>query len=391
VPASAKHNQEDDVTLAAHQADGLLGATKPMSQHPVFNEQPMKLGIFSSNCSGGMIMSDAPTGFRVTWEQQLDIAQTADRLGLEAMVPVGRWTGFRGNTNFNGVCFETYTWAAGIAQATENIGVFTTTHVPTVHPIVGAKMATTIDHISGGRFGMNLVMGWFGPEMELFGGKQRDHDERYAFGQEWIDFANELWSKHGDFDHEGTYFQAKGAHAYPKPVQAPRPVLINAGASPAGIEYSARNVDVNLIASPLEEMPAYVKNIKSLANDKYERDIDVWTYCLVICRETEKEAREAHRRIIDAGDWPGAQIIMDVLGIESASFGTQIKQFQERFIAGWGGPNLIGTPEQVAEQFHELNEAGMGGAIFGFHDYAKELKEFGDEVLPLMKKHGLRQ
>jgi alkanesulfonate monooxygenase SsuD/methylene tetrahydromethanopterin reductase-like flavin-dependent oxidoreductase (luciferase family) len=378
------------VTLAAHEADGLLGATQPTSAHPVFNDQPMKLGIFSSNCSGGMIMSDEPTGFRVTWDQQLEIARTADELGLEAMVPVGRWTGFRGNTNFNGVCFETYTWAAGIAQATENIGVFTTTHVPTVHPIVGAKMATTIDHISGGRFGMNLVMGWFGPEMELFGAKQREHDERYAYGQEWLDFAEELWTIHGDFDHDGRFFQAKNAHAYPKPVQAPRPVLLNAGASPAGIDFSARNVDVNLIASPLEEMPRYVRNIKSIANNSYERDIDVWTYCLVICRETEQEARAAHQRIIDAGDWPGAQIIMDVLGIESASFGTQIKQFQERFIAGWGGPNLIGTPEQVAEQFHELSEAGMAGAIFGFLDYAKELKEFGDEVLPLMQKGGLR-
>lgn len=378
------------MTLSAHEADGLLGGTKPTSEHPVFNDQPMKLGVFSSNCSGGMIMSDAPTGFRVTWDQQLEIAREADRLGLEAMVPVGRWTGFRGDTNFNGVCMETYTWAAGIAQATENIGVFTTTHVPTIHPIVAAKMATTIDHISGGRFGMNLVMGWFGPEMELFGGKQRPHDERYAYGQEWLEFAEELWTKYGDFDHDGEFFQSKGAHAYPKPIQAPRPALLNAGASPAGIEFSARNVDVNLIASPLEEMPDYVKNIKSMANDKYERDIDVWTYCLVICRETEAEAKAAHQAIIDAGDWPGAQIIMDVLGIESASFGTQIKQFQERFIAGWGGPNLIGTPEQVAEQFHELHEAGMGGAIFGFLDYAKELKEFGEEVLPIMQKNGLR-
>ena len=141
------------MTLPMHEQDGLLGATKDLHENPVFNDQKMKLGIFSSNCSGGVIMSDAPTGFRVTWDQQLQIAGTADRLGLEAMVPVGRWTGFRGNTNFNGVCFETYTWAAGLAQATENIGIFTTTHLPTVHPIVGAKMATTIDHISGGGSG----------------------------------------------------------------------------------------------------------------------------------------------------------------------------------------------------------------------------------------------
>ncbi len=350
----------------------------------------MKLGIFSSNCSGGVIMSDAPTGFRVTWDQQLEIARTADALGMEAIVPVGHWTGFRGNTNFNGVCFETYTWAAGLAQATEDIAVFCTTHVPTVHPIVAAKMATTVDHISRGRFGMNLVRGWFTPEMKLFGRKQLEHDERYAYGQEWLDFVQRLWTEKGDFDVDGTYFQSKGAHAYPKPVLDPRPVLLNAGASPAGMDFSARNVDVNLIALPQEEMADYVKRIKALARDKYDRDIEVWTYCLVIARETEQEARVVHRSIIDQGDWPGAQIIMDVLGLQSESFGTQIKQFQERFIAGWGGPNLIGNPEQVADQFGEFSEAGLSGAIFGFLDYAKEVKEFGEEVMPALRKIGLR-
>lgn len=378
------------MTYPMHEADGLLGKYKSVKDNPVFNDQKLKLGVFSSNCSGGVIMSHAPTDFRVTWEQQLQIARTADELGMEAMVPVGRWTGFGGETNFNGVCFETYTWAAGLAQATENIGIFTTTHVPTVHPIVAAKMATTNDHISNGRFGMNLVMGWFTPEMELFGRKQLEHDERYAYGQDWLDFANRLWNEPGSFDFESTYFQSKNAHAYPKPVQDPRPALLNAGASPAGQEFSARNVDINLIALPTEEMPAYVKGIRSLANDKYEREIDVWTYCLVVCRETEKEAKAAQKAILDQGDWPGAQNIMDVLGLQSQSFGTQIKQFQERFIAGWGGPNLVGTPEQVAEQFAELSDAGLGGAIFGFHDYARELKEFGDEVMPLLRKHGLR-
>jgi dimethylsulfone monooxygenase len=306
-------------------------------------------------------------------------------------VPVGRWTGFRGNTNFNGVCFETYTWAAGLAQATENIAVFTTSHVPTVHPIVAAKMATTIDHIAGGRFGLNLVMGWFTPEMELFGRKQLEHDERYAYGQEWLDFVEQLWDEPGDFEFEGKYFQSHNAHAYPKPVLDPRPALLNAGSSAAGIEFSARNVDVNLIALPTEEMPEYIKRIKDLARDKYDREIQVWTYCLIICRETEEEARAAHREIIDKGDWPGAEIIMGVLGLESESFGTQIKQFQERFIAGWGGPNLIGTPAQVAEQFQEFSDAGIDGAIFGFLDYAKEIKEFGDEVMPELEKAGLRR
>lgn len=55
------------------------------------------------------------------------------------------------------------------------------------------------------------------------------------------------------------------------------------------------------------------------------------------------------------------------------------------------GAALIGTPEQITEQFAELSEAGLSGAIFGFHDYVRELKEFGQEVMPLMRRHGLRR
>jgi alkanesulfonate monooxygenase SsuD/methylene tetrahydromethanopterin reductase-like flavin-dependent oxidoreductase (luciferase family) len=61
-----------------------------------------------------------------------------------------------------------------------------------LHPIVAAKAAITIDRISGGRFALNLVMGWVPPEMEMFGGEQRQHDERYAFGQAWVDFVMQL-------------------------------------------------------------------------------------------------------------------------------------------------------------------------------------------------------
>ena len=60
------------MTLAMHEQDGLLGATKDLRTNPVFNDQKLKLGVFSSNCGGGVIMSDAPTGFRVTWATTID-------------------------------------------------------------------------------------------------------------------------------------------------------------------------------------------------------------------------------------------------------------------------------------------------------------------------------
>jgi alkanesulfonate monooxygenase SsuD/methylene tetrahydromethanopterin reductase-like flavin-dependent oxidoreductase (luciferase family) len=389
-------------TLSASERLGLAATdprpdneTRPVRDrrqtNPLLNDQPMKLGLFGVNCSYGLIMSHAPSGYEVTWEHTKSIARQADRMGLEVLVPVARWKGFGGSTNFNGNCFETYTWAAGLAEATENIAIASTSHLPTVHPIVAAKAATTIDRISGGRFALNLVMGWVPPEMEMFGGEQREHDQRYAFGQEWIDYAKRLWSEPGGFDVDGSFFHGRDVEAYPKPHQAPHPVLLNAGNSPAGIEFSARNVDINFASlDTLENIRSYTDKVRGTARDDYGREIDVMTYGLVVCRDTEREARAAFQQVVDEGDMGAAgNVIKIALSGASQSF-DHAREMSERFIAGWGGYPLVGTPEQVVEGMKQLNEAGMGGMIMGLIDPDAELPMFRERILPLMVQAGIR-
>ena len=75
-----------------------------------------------------------------------EIARRADAMGFELTLPVARWRGFGGPRHFNGELLETYTWAAGLAEATRGQdGRLLHLHVPTIHPIVAAKQATTID------------------------------------------------------------------------------------------------------------------------------------------------------------------------------------------------------------------------------------------------------
>src|SRR5262245_21590528 len=81
----------------------------------------MKLGTFCTNCSGGTVASTAEGTLEVTWPRTKALAQVSDRAGFEAIVPVGRWKGFGGLTDFNGVSFEVYTWAAGLAEATSTV------------------------------------------------------------------------------------------------------------------------------------------------------------------------------------------------------------------------------------------------------------------------------
>jgi len=106
---------------------------------PLFGGAKLKLGLFGTNCSYGLCVSTAPTTYRGTWEHTLAIAQRADRIGFEILVPIARWRGFGGTTDFNGTAFETYTWATGLLALTKRIVICATSHVPMIHPIVAAK------------------------------------------------------------------------------------------------------------------------------------------------------------------------------------------------------------------------------------------------------------
>lgn len=356
---------------------------------PLFNDQKMKLGVFGSNCSYGVMASLAPSTYEVSWDHTVKIAQQAEKLGFEAMVPIARYKGMGGESNFNGENYETHTWAAGLAQATEKIMVFSTIHVPAKHPVVAAKESVTVDHISGGRFGLNLTMGWYAAEMGMFGVKQREHDERYAYGSEWTDILKKLWTVEGEFDYKGKFFDLKRLEAEPKPIQEPYPVLVNAGNSPAGLEFCARECDFNFIAfATPEEAKETAARVRGISRN-HGKNLGILSYGNIISRETEKETQELYKQILDMGDWSVAESVSKGLGSESGSF-EQIKAMQERFITGYGGYPLIGTPEQIVEQLIKISEAGVDGMLLGFLDYHEDLKFFGEKILPLMKQAGLR-
>jgi len=173
-------------------------------------------------------------------------------------------------------------------------------------------------------------------------------------------------------------------------VQQPHPVLINAGNSEEGRDFSARNVDFNFITMATKDQAVGMVNDIHQRAQAYGRECGVMSYGLICCRDTEEEARALYQRIVDGGDWEAVKNIMAVLGMESSSFNEQIKSFGERFIAGWGGYPLVGTPEQVVAQMLELRDLGIEGFILSWLDYYEELKYFGERVLPLMKQAGLR-
>ena len=219
--------------------------------HPLLTSpNKLKLAVFGLNVSSGCSMTDMPDTLKITWDESLSVARSAERAGIEAIIPVARWKGMGGSVNFNHRNFETFTWAAGLSAATERISIFATFHVPTVHPVRAAKEVATIDHISGGRFGLNIVAGWNEREIAMFGVDQREHDVRYGVADEWISLCKELWTREGEFDFDGEFFKSPGLYSEPKPLQSPHPLLMSAGNSEAGQRFAAKHTDLNFVVAP---------------------------------------------------------------------------------------------------------------------------------------------
>jgi alkanesulfonate monooxygenase SsuD/methylene tetrahydromethanopterin reductase-like flavin-dependent oxidoreductase (luciferase family) len=350
-----------------------------------------KLGLFGLNAKRGLIMTTADTTFDYDWDHSSKIAVRADELGLEFLIPLTRWIGFGGPSDFQGETYECYTWAAGIAAITKDIVVAATVQLPTVHPIMAAKQSVTVDHISNGRFAINLVMGWFPPEFEMFGSPQRGHEQRYAYGAEWVDVVQRIWNEDEPFDYDGEFLQLKHVSSRPKP-RGRQPLLFNAGNSPDGKDFCAEHTDFNFAAiDTIENGAAYIKDIKSLARDKHQRDISVLTFGTVVCRPTEEEAQAAYQEIWDKGDWEAVSTVTDAQKTESQSFTAQLKKHYERFATSSGGLPIIGDPESVARQLKELSDIGVDGYGMCFLDYGEELEYFAAEVIPLLEKMGLRE
>ena len=215
--------------------------------NPLYNDRKLKLGTFGTNLDRGCAISTIDGVLEMNWPNTLALARMADEMEFEALVPVGRWKGFGGVTNFNGPGFESFSWAPAIGASTRDPGVFATSHVLTMHPIMAAKQATTIDHITGGRFALNVVTGWHRPEIEMFGAPLMEHDDRYDRAVEWLEIIKQLWTREEEFDFDGKHFKIKKGYLQPKPIQRPFPAVMNAGGSETGRHYAAKYCDIAFV------------------------------------------------------------------------------------------------------------------------------------------------
>lgn len=351
----------------------------------------LELGIFGMNALSGIAMTKVPERWKLEWPEIVKVAKFADQAGFDFLLPIGRWRGYGGETNPTGASFETFSFAACLTGVTERINLFSTVHVPFIHPVFAARSAATIDQASNGRFNLNIVCGWSLEEFQMFGMSDYNPDDRYVQGTEWAEVFQGLLSNQEYFDYDGKFYQVKEGVCLPKTIQRPRPSMLSAAFSPAGREFAISKCDILFtMFSDLKISRRHNRELLDKAQLLGRTDTRIVTSAHVVCRDTQQEAEDYYEYFAaEQADMEAAQAFADKMSQVSPKIGAMQKAQLKRIAGGAGTVPIVGSPEHVAEQLIAVHDAEFSGIAMSFVNYTDEVPYFAEKIMPLLKKAGV--
>lgn len=337
--------------------------------------------------------------------------------------------------------FEPLTLLSALAGVTEHIGLIATASTTYEQPYHVARRFASLDHISGGRAGWNIVT-TYNPDAALNFGleEELEHGDRYRRAREFYDVVVGLWDSFADdafirdvesgvyFDpakmrvlnHKGEHFSVRGPLNIARPIQG-YPVIVQAGASEAGRQLAAETAEVVFSGvSTLEAGKAFFADVKQRAQaiGRDPDSIKILPGALVVIGETV-EAAEAKRAHLDSlihydsginslnlalgydvsgfdpdgplpeipetnGSHTGRDRVLDL-----AQSGMTIRQLAQR-VASYGGLIFVGTPQTIADDMEQwLREDASDGFNIMFPFLPEGLNDFVDQVIPELQRRGI--
>lgn len=332
---------------------------------------------------------------------------------------------------------------SAMAAVTENLGFGVTAGTAYEHPYPFARRMSTLDHLTRGRVGWNVVTGYLPSAARNMGNDdQLEHDERYEHADEYLEVLYKLWegsweddavvrdrasgvftdpAKVHEIGHEGKYFSVPGIHiSEPSPQRTP--VIYQAGASPRGIEFAAGNAEAIFVAAPTK---AVLKNTVSKIRDALEaagRDryaARIYTLLTIITDETSEKAKAKHEDFLQYANHEGALVFMSgwmgidlsqyeldepVGNVKSNAIQSVIANYQEsaahgetftvRDIArisaiGGLGPTLVGSGVEIADQLQEwVDETDVDGFNLAYAITPGTFEDIVTHVIPELRARG---
>jgi FMNH2-dependent dimethyl sulfone monooxygenase len=278
-----------------------------------------------------------------------------------------------------------------------------------------AKMLASVDHISGGRLGVNIVAGQNSVDYAQFGLDGPPPPEvRYGIADEYATALKLLWTSDEPVDFEGEYFQMYGAQVLPRATSRPRPLLICAAGSGVGLDFATRQCDALFITAQNNNTDGFrdrARLIHEMAAD-HGRRVRIAAMTYVVMAETDTEAQEMLESIrlqIDREairTWltrSGHVMNSEMSVLDEGTYGADRDEPVEDPFLGVGqevyesiglGQNayhLVGSYETVALQMIDLYEAGVGQFALCFFDPLTGIQQMREHVIPFLRAKGYDQ
>jgi len=349
----------------------------------------MQVGVFIPIGNNGWLISETSPQYMPSFDLNKEIAVRAEKYGLDFLLSMIKLRGFGGKTEFWEHNLESFTLMAGLAAVTDRIKIYATCATLVIPPAYAARMAATIDSISHGRFGLNLITGWQRPEysqMGLWPGDEHFRN-RYQMLDEYAGILRELWAT-GHSDFKGQYYQMDDCRVRPVPEGEMK--IICAGSSDEGLAFSARWADYAFCLGKGVNTPtAFAFNNERLAKalEKTGREVSVFVLVMIIAAPTDEEAMDKwmlYREGVDqdAVAWLGTQGAAD-----KTSTTTNVRQLADTESAvNLNMGTLVGSYARIAAMLDEIAEVpNTGGVLLTFDDFIQGVEAFGTRIQPLMK------
>jgi F420-dependent oxidoreductase-like protein len=275
----------------------------------------------------------------VTWDDWVRLARLTEEHGLEGLFRSDHYTAI---IRPDAAAHDAWATLAGLAAITERIRLGAMVSPATYrHPSVLARMAVTVDHISGGRVEVGMGSGWYEREHLAHGFPFLDGKQRFALFAEQVEVVVRSWSEER-FDHYGAAYQLRNQLALPRPVQQPHPPLILGGSvKPRFAALAARHAtEVNTLGATVadlrERKAALDRACAEVDRDPKTLGYSVMTACFL--GETRGDVLDRVRRFLAAS------------GHETEP---------EAFVAERRERWLVGTVDEVAARLEELRSVGV--------------------------------
>lgn len=330
---------------------------------------------------GGWLRNDPNEGPDASWEAVRDLTLRSEEAGWDLSLIAELFL-----NDIKGIeqpALDAWSTAAALAAVTSSIELMVAVRPNFHHPALLAKQAANIDRISNGRLALNVVSSWWKEEAEQYGLAFDQHDDRYARTAEWLTVVDGLWREQR-FSHDGDRYQLKNAIVAPKPVR--RPVIYAGGESDAAKTLIARQCDAYVMhGDPVEAIAPKIADMKRRREAVGGSPMPFGMAAYAIVRDTEAEAQRELERITAMPETPPPGFA----NFDQWLSGTELERtlkLQEYSVSNRGlRPNLIGTPEQIADRIRDYEAAGLDLLLLQMSPQAEEMDRFAETVMAPMR------